>query len=121
MKMQGLSLADIGAELHVDPSHVVNMLKQRFAYEASWLTDDDRQSLLAMENARLDYYLSKLWPSIQYGDIKAIAEARKITEVRVKVNQIDQISSTNTTNVLVVGGATEDYVEKLKELSSDQS
>lgn len=117
MKMQGLSLLDIANELHCDPSAVVNMLKQRYKYEAQFLDDEERQGILAMENARLDYYLSKLWPQIQYGEVKAIAEARKITEVRLKANQLDQPAAGSTTNVLVVGGATEDYVAKLKELS----
>lgn len=114
MKMQGLSLTDIAEELRVEPQTVQLILKERFKYEASFLSDDDREGLLMMENARLDHMLSKLWPSIDYGDIKAIQAALKITELRMKVNQLDLPSSTNTQQVLVIGGSSESYVEKLK-------
>lgn len=117
MKRRGMSLSEIAEELRCDTSLVVNMLKARYAYEARYLDDDERDGLLAMENARLDFYLSKLWPSVEYGDLKAIAEARKITEVRVKINNIDKLSSTNSTQVLVIGGEQANYLQKLKELS----
>jgi hypothetical protein len=119
MKRQGLSLSDIAVELHVTPQAVADMLADRFAYEAQFLKDDERSGILAMENARLDYYLTKLWPSVEYGDLKAIAEARKISEVRVKINQVDKLSSTATTQVLVVGGESADYVEALKGMAND--
>jgi hypothetical protein len=117
MKMQGLSLSDIASELNL-PQHEVNkVLRERFAYEAQFQTEDERTAMLALENARLDYYLSKLWASVQYGDLKAIAEARKISETRVKINQMDKIESTHTTQVLVIGGESQNYVDKLKELA----
>jgi len=117
MRRQGMSNAEIADELHITPTQVSSYIKSRLSHEAQRLTDEDREFILALENERLDYYLSKLWPQIEYGDINAIRTALQITKERTSLNQMDRPSSTNTTQVLVVGGQTQDYVERLKELA----
>jgi hypothetical protein len=47
------------------------------------------EELRALENARLDSYLSALGPSIELGDPKAIAVAVRISERRAKMAGLD--------------------------------
>jgi len=117
MNRQGMSYTDIAAELGTTPNQIYNAVRHRFKQEASFLGEDEREMLLMMENERFDYMLSKLWPQIEYGDIKAIQTALQISRERRAWNHMDTPLSTSTTQVLVVGGATDDYIEKLKELS----
>lgn len=115
MKRQGMSLSDIADELHVEPSSVSDMIANRFKQEAAHQTPEERESILAMENDRLNFYLSKLWPSIEYGDVKAISLALGIHDRVMKANQLDKAEAgSNQTHVLVVGGKEEDYVNALK-------
>ncbi len=117
MKRQGLSWADIAAELHTEPTQVYAAVRRRFKQEAQFLGEEEREMLLMLENERFDYMLSKLWAQIEYGDIKAIMAALAISRERRAWNHMDTPLSTSTTQVLVVGGQTQDYIEKLKELS----
>jgi orotate phosphoribosyltransferase-like protein len=118
MKRRGMSLADIADELHVSPSTVTNMISKRYAELASEQTLEEKQDILAMENDRLDFYLSKLWPSIEYGDIKAITAALAIHDRKMKANQLDKPDAqTQQATILVVGGQEDDYIARLKQLS----
>jgi hypothetical protein len=117
LKMQGLLVSDIAELYRTDKQQVVGALRLELKHDAEMLTDEDRNTTLKLENDRLDYYLTKLWPSIDFGDTKAIALALKITELRLKANQIDKPSSGGQTNqVLVIGGMQADYVERLKQI-----
>jgi hypothetical protein len=117
MRRQGLSWVDIAAELHTTPQQVYGAIRHRFKQEAGFLNEDERDMLLMMENERFDYMLAKLWPQIEYGDIKAIQTALQISRERRAWNHMDTPLSTSTTQVLVVGGESQAYIEKLKELS----
>ena len=119
MRRRGMSLSDIAEELHTTPAQIFAALDRRLNREAQMLGDDDRKALLLLENDRLDYYLSKIWPSIEYGDLKAIDMALKITRERAKLNQMDAPSSTSTTQVLVVGGESKTYIDRLKDMLED--
>jgi hypothetical protein len=114
MRRQGLSPSDIATELHTTPAVIYQAVQRRLTHEAQLLGDEERQMLLALENARLDHYLSKIWAQIDYGDLKAIETALKITRERAKLNQMDMPTSTNTTQVLVVGGEAVSYIDALK-------
>ena len=115
LRMQGMSVSEIAEQLSTTRTEILNSLST-YNLQASYDSDDDRQAKLNMENQRLDYYLRKLWPSVDYGDTKAIALALKITDLRTKINQLDVPSSTNKAQVLVVGGDAQSYVENLKRM-----
>lgn len=119
MKMQGASTADIASELQVTPATVTSMVRGRLRAETETIEDEERTYLLDLENARLDYYLTKLWAQINYGDVKAIMAALKITETRIKMNRMDEVTSTAGAQVLVIGGESDSYIEKLKKMTED--
>jgi orotate phosphoribosyltransferase-like protein len=118
MRRRGMSLVDIADELHVGPKAVQDMISSRFRQLSEERTDQDKRDILDMENDRLDYYLAKLWPSIEYGDPKAITAALAIHDRKMKANQLDKPDAqVAQSTILVVGGQEEDYIAKLKELT----
>lgn len=120
MKRQGLSLSQIADELHIAERSVTQLINTQLKHEAELQTSEQRGYILAMENERLDYYLTKLWPSIEYGDVKAITTALAIHDRKMKANQLDKPdASTQQATVLVVGGAEADYVAMLKGMTND--
>lgn len=120
MRLQGLSPSDIAAELGIEVKEVQQHVRRWFKAEAAELSEEERVGILALENARLDHYLAKIWPQIEFGDPKAIMAAVKITETRIKINHLDTPLSTQTNNVLVIGGESHEYIRKLKELAGEE-
>lgn len=115
MKRKGLTLSEVADELHCTPEDVTKLLRARFKSEAEHLTSEDRMNILQMENDRLDYYLKQLWPSIEYGDVKAIALALNVHDRKMKANYLDRPDSqTQASTILVIGGQEDSYIESLK-------
>ena len=115
MKRRGLSLTEVAEELNTTPEQVTQLIRARFKAEAEHMTSEDRMNVLQMENDRLDYYLGKLWPSIEYGDVKAISLALGIHDRKMKANYLDRPDSQQqASTILVVGGAEDSYIEALK-------
>lgn len=120
MRRRGLTLTEVAEELNTGVEQVQNLIRARFRAEAEHMTSEDRVNVLAMENDRLDFYLTKLMPSIEYGDVKAISLALGIHDRKMKANYLDRPdSTTQTTQILVVGGAEDSYVEALKAAAAD--
>ena len=120
MRLRGLSPSDIADELRTTTADVQSVIARRIKAEAADLTDEERSSLLAMENARYDFYLSRLWPQIEHGDARAIQTALQVSAMRLKANQLDKPTSVQTQNVLVVGGESHDYIQQLKSMIDDK-
>jgi hypothetical protein len=120
MRLRGLSPSDIAQELNTTSADIRQVISRRIKAEAADLTDEERSSLLAMENARYDFYLAKLWPQIEYGDTKAIQTALQVSAMRMKANQLDKPTSVQTQNVLVLGGESQEYIEGLKSMINDK-
>jgi hypothetical protein len=115
MRRKGLTLSEVAEELHTTPEQITLMLRARFRAEAEHMTSEDRMNILQMENDRLDYYLGKLWPSIEYGDVKAISLALGIHDRKMKANYLDRPdTSTQSAQILVIGGQEDNYIEALK-------
>lgn len=115
MRRRGLTLTEVAEELNTSIADIQALIRNRFKAEAEHMTSEDRVNVLAMENDRLDYYLTKLMPSIEYGDVKAISLALGIHDRKMKANYLDRPdSSTQASTILVVGGAEDSYVEALK-------
>lgn len=94
-RKQGLSYraiaARVAAELTI-PQYSAQAahrdVAERFA-ELNRALSHGAEELRALENARLDSYLSALGPSIELGDPKAIAVAVRISERRAKMAGLD--------------------------------
>ena len=54
------------------------MLNERFAYDASYLTSQERKEILGMELLRLDALQDAVWDSAMMGDPKSVDSAIKI-------------------------------------------
>jgi len=124
MRLKGMSPSEISERLdYSDGAAVTRAINERFKIEASYLSTEERESMMAMEIARLDALQAAVWDSAMYGEAKAVDTALKIIQTRVKVTGLDQVdTSTGQNTVLVIGGQQADYVQRLKELvESDDS
>lgn len=115
-KLAGESLADIAEEMGYASAKVVaHLISDRLGFEAQFLEDQDRKTILALELARLDKQRRALWESAMYGDIRANLALLQIADRAVKWSGADTGDVTaGQHTVLVVGGDEQDYLEKLK-------
>jgi hypothetical protein len=92
------------------------MLSELYGYEASFLTDRERQTALATEVARLDRLQTAVWPSAMMGDPKSVDSAVKIILARAKITGLEQADPVVNKNlVLVMGDKEEDFIQSLKD------
>lgn len=118
LRLRGRSGSQIAEELGYASANEVNQAIQvRFKQEAQFLTAEDRAGILAMEMARLDFMLDRVWDSVEYGDPKAMDIALKIHAARVKVTKLDAPETgADRATVLVVGGEEAAYITSLKKM-----
>lgn len=121
LKISGMPLAEIAERLDFPSSGAVaKAIRDELSREAAQMPAETRDSLLKLQDDRLNFMLSRLWPSIEQGDPKSIDSGLKVIALQSKLNQLDVADAAqNTTNVLVIGGAESDYIEKLKELTEN--
>jgi len=122
LKMAGLSLAEIAERQGFSsPGAVAKAIKDEIMSAAREIPKEDRDTILQLEMDRLNFAQSKIWPSVEYGDLKAIETLLKIIQVRSKLQGLDMIDPTSGTNtVLVVGGSEADYIERLRNLADQK-
>lgn len=118
LKMAGLSLAEIADKLDYASAKAVHTaIKDETHHLVMMSSGEERGDLLQVQNDRYSYLLSKVWPQLEFGDLSAITVARAILGDITKLNQLDVVdASSHTTQVLVIGGAEVDYIDKLKSL-----
>lgn len=118
LKMAGRSLAEIADELgYNSPQAVHGAIKSQLNRDISMVGSEERESILQLQNDRYEYLLSKVWPQVEFGDLAAIREARALVGDIAKLHKLDAIdTATQTTQVLVIGGAEADYVANLKKM-----
>jgi hypothetical protein len=116
LRIGGMSPTEIGKELGIGGSdEVIRMIMERYAYDASYLSSLDRQSMLFLEITRLDALQSAVWPSAMMGDPKSVDSAVKIISARAKIAGLEQVDPIVQKNlVLVMGEREEDYIAALK-------
>jgi hypothetical protein len=91
------------------------MLNRLYAFDASYLTEQDRKTALATEVMRLDKLQSAVWPSAMMGDPKSVDAAVKIIAIRCKITGLEQVDPVVQKNlVLVMGDKEEDYIAALQ-------
>lgn len=71
-----------GWAAHKDIQHLLDQLREQVA--------ESTADVIALENNRLDFMLSRLWPKIEAGDTSAVNAALKIMERRSKMFGLDE-------------------------------
>lgn len=98
-----------------DGNEVDRLISERYQYDASYLNNMDRQSILVLELTRLEALQAAVWPSAMMGDPKSIDSAIKIIATRAKISGLEQVDPVVQKNlVLVMGDKEEDYIAALK-------
>lgn len=121
-KLAGWSLAEIAEDMGYSSAHVVaRAITERLEFEASFLENSERKTIIALELARLDMQTKALWESAMYGDIRANLALLAISEKRMKWSGADLIdAAAGQQTVLVVGGDETAYLDKLKSMSGPE-
>lgn len=118
MQLAGRSLGEIATELgYNSPAAVLNAINAETGRLVAMETAADRSDLLALQDARYNYLLSKIWPQVEFGDLPSVEMARKLIGDLTKLHHLDAVdTATQTTQVLVIGGAEAEYVDALKKM-----
>ena len=96
---------------------VLNAINAETGRLVAMETAADRSDLLALQDARYNYLLSKIWPQVEFGDLPSVEMARKLIGDLTKLHHLDAVdTATQTTQVLVIGGAEAEYVDALKKM-----
>lgn len=121
MKEGGISLSEIALELDMpDGPSVVQLLREQYKQDASYLTKEDKLLILALEMGRLDRLLRACWESALLNDPKSIDNAIKIVMAQAKLAKLDTPDAEdNRHEVLVIGGLENEYVDALRKKAGD--
>lgn len=116
MKVSGKSLAEIAKALEIPHrDDVARLISERYSYEAGYLTEQTRESILNMELLRLDKLQSAVWEAAMMGDPKSVDSALRVIATRAKITGLEQVDPVVNKNlVLVMGDKEEDYIAALK-------
>jgi hypothetical protein len=117
----GKQLSEI-AEILGIPNHldVSRLLSERMKYDASYLTGQDRESILGLELIRLDALQAAVWPAAMMGDPKSVDSAVRIISARAKITGLEQVDPVVNKNlVLVMGDKESDYIAALRATTND--
>jgi hypothetical protein len=120
--LEGKSHSEIGEALDITHENdVYRMMAERFAYDASFLTDGERKGILGIELLRLNALQAAVWPAAMMGDPKSVDSAVRIIATRAKISGLEQVDPVVQKNlVLVMGEKEEDYIAALKAASDSQ-
>lgn len=121
LKVGGKQLSEIADILDIpNIDDVSRLISERFKYDASYLTNQDRDSILGMELIRLDQLQAAIWPAAMMGDPKSVDSAVRIIATRAKIAGLDQVDPVVQKNlVLVVGDKEDDYIAALRATTDD--
>jgi hypothetical protein len=105
---------------YASAGEVIRVLDEEFAIDASYLTDAERKSILALELVRLEHLQTAVWPSAMMGDPKSVDSALRVIQTRAKIIGLEQVDPVVNKNlVLVMGDKEEDYIKALRATSDD--
>lgn len=121
LRTQGKSLYEIAELLELShPNYVTDLLAERYDYDAAFMTDSERTSVLAMELVRLDKLQDAAWLEAMTGEPRAIDSVLKVMAHRAKILGLEKTDPVVQKNlVLVMGEKEADYIEALKRVSDD--
>ena len=121
LRCEGKSLFEIAQELGIPRAEdVAKLFNERYAYDAAFLTDTERTSILALELARCDKLQAAAWMEAMTGEPRAIDSVLKVMAHRAKILGLEKVDPVVQKNlVLVMGEKESDYIEALKRVSDD--
>jgi hypothetical protein len=112
-------IAEILGFAHTDD--VSRLLDERYAYDAAYLSDQQRKSILALELVRLEHLQAAVWPAAMMGDPKSVDSALRIIQTRARITGLEQVDPVVNKNlVLVMGEKEEDYIRALRAAGAGQ-
>lgn len=119
MRLAGAEPHRIAEELDfASVNDLLQAIQYRFGKDVRDITSLERDSLLALELARLDALQEGLWLSATLGDPKSYQLVLNTIMIRIKLLKLDQPEAQQgQQTVLIVGGKEEEYVAQLKELA----
>jgi hypothetical protein len=88
LRMQGCTYLQIGSELGVTKERARQLVKESLD-SLNEATAEQTVTLRAEEDARLLALMTRVWPQVEEGNLKAIATAVKIIERRCKLWGLD--------------------------------
>jgi hypothetical protein len=118
MKEMGCSLSEIAQELGFENVEgVVTCLSEKYKQEAAWLNEEARGTLLAVQLGRYEAIIRGSYASALLGDPKSADIVMKAMAEENKLTRLLETDSSQTAQVLVVGGLEQDYIAALREAS----
>jgi hypothetical protein len=121
LRIGGHLPVEIAAILEIRLEDVYRLMSERFAFDATYLDDQERKNILAMELVRLEALQVAIWPSAMMGDPKAVDSALKIIQTRARITGLEQVDPVVQKNlVLVMGEKEEDFIKSLKAAGTDE-
>lgn len=118
LRAEGKPLWEIAEEMDLTESEVVHLINNRMKTERSLITTEERQGIIAIQQARYETIIRANWQMMVNGDDKAaniVLKAMAQLEGLNKLHEVDPEASKST--VLVIGGAEQSYIQALKEAS----
>ena len=120
LRVSGRLPVEIAEILGMPRQEVDRLLAERFNHDASYLSQQQRDTILGMELVRLEALQTAVWPSAMLGDPKSVDSALKIIQTRAKITGLEQADPVTQKNlVLVMGDKEADYIAALKAVSDD--
>ena len=119
--LSGKSPSEIAEELGIaHTADVFRTVAERFQLDANHLTNDERDSLLALEVLRLNALQSAYWKEAMLGDVVSARFVLDIIRTRTKITGLEQVDPVVQKNLVLVMGEKEDeYIAALKAASTD--
>jgi hypothetical protein len=120
LRIGGKLPSEIAEIMKISVADVQQLFDERYAYDAAFLTDLERKSILGMELLRLEHLQAACWPSAMMGDPKSIDSALRIIQTRARITGLEHVDPVVQKNlVLVMGEKEEDYIRALKAATDD--
>lgn len=116
LRLQGLSHSEIAhtGELgYTDAQSVGKAIKTRLDREARMIPEQTRESLIALELARLDYVQAKHWDGVGSNKDDS-ATVLNCIKLRIQLMQLDAADISAGQTVLVIQGDKDEYIDLLK-------
>jgi hypothetical protein len=104
----------------VHEDDVSRLMMEKFRKDSTYLTDQERKTLLGLELVRLEALQAAVWPAAMMGDPKSVDSSLRIMQHRARITGMEQVDPVIQKNlVLVMGEKEEDYINALKATNSD--
>lgn len=91
LRLAGLSYAQIGEKLGIDPKTVIDLVNRTLTVAENQAVEELRE----IENARLDRAQASIWTQVLEGNLAAVDSFLRLSQRRAKMNGLDAPTSIN--------------------------